>query len=93
MGRRLASAAALALMAVVTLFSLTWGFRYDWPDFVHDRYGLPLTWGVHTLVTIQGPADTWRVDVTALFLDLALWLGIMITSQIALQTILDRRGA
>lgn len=91
MDKRLASTAVLALMAVVTLFSLTWGFRYDWPDFVHDKYGLPLTWGVHTLVTIQGPADTWMVNVTALFLDLALWLGIMVTSQIALRTILDRQ--
>jgi Na+-transporting NADH:ubiquinone oxidoreductase subunit NqrE len=92
MDRRLVSAAALAFMAIVTLFTLTWGFRYDWPDFVHDRYGLPLTWGVHTLVTIQGPADTWIVDVTALFLDLVLWLGIMAASQILLQTILERRG-
>jgi hypothetical protein len=26
--------------------------RYDWPDFVHIDYGLPLKWATHTLVTI-----------------------------------------
>jgi hypothetical protein len=37
--------------------------RYDWPDFAHIDYGLPLKWATHTLVTIAGPANTWTVDI------------------------------
>ena len=63
--------------SALTIIALTWGNRLDWPDNVHIRYGLPLVWGNHTLVTIQGPADIWSVDLTALLLDLIIWLGAM----------------
>jgi hypothetical protein len=93
MDRRLAPISALVITAIITVLALTWGFRYDWPDYVHDSYGVPLTWGIHTLNTIQGPADIWRVDIMALFLDLALWMVIMVISQIILQMSLKKRGA
>lgn len=63
--------------SALTIMALTWGNRLDWPDNVHIRYGLPFVWGNHTLVTIQGPADIWRIDITALLLDLIIWLGAM----------------
>ena len=68
------------VVAVVALIALAWSTRYDWPDNVHVRYGLPLTWGTHTLVTIAGPANIWRVDFVNLILDLVLWLALIVAS-------------
>jgi len=62
---------------VLTILALTWGFFFDWPDYVHVNYGFPLVWAVHTLNTIAGPVDKWKVDLSALVLDLIIWLGIM----------------
>lgn len=70
--------AVRAVLSALTIAALTWGTRYNWPDYVHVRHGLPLTWGVHTLGTIVGPVDTWSVNLTSLLLDLVLWLGLMI---------------
>jgi len=67
-----------AIIAGITIIALTWGTSYNWPDFVHVKHGLPLTWGVHTLSTIVGPVDTWEVNLTALTLDLALWLALIL---------------
>ena len=67
-----------AILAVITIIALTWGTSYNWPDFVHVKHGLPLTWGVHTLSTIVGPVDTWEVNITALTIDLALWLALIL---------------
>ncbi|XES76397.1 MAG: hypothetical protein ACBZ72_09465 [Candidatus Bathyarchaeia archaeon] len=62
-----------ALTAVALLF----GFTYNWPDFVHVDYGLPLTWATNTLSTFAEPANAWSVDISALAVDLVFWLGIM----------------
>jgi len=67
-----------AIIAGITIIAMTWGTSYNWPDFVHVKHGLPLTWGVHTLSTIVGPVDTWEVNLTALTLDLALWLALIL---------------
>lgn len=70
----------LSLMLIwmaFTIFALTWGFRYDWPDAVHVDYGLPLVWATHTLSTIAGPVDMWQVNHTNLQIDLLLWIGTM----------------
>jgi hypothetical protein len=48
------------------------------PDNVFRQCGLPLRWGVHQLSTIAGPVDYWRVDLTYLVLDLAIWLLIIL---------------
>jgi len=68
----------LVIWSVLTILAVTWGTRFDWPDYVHIDYGFPLVWTTHTLSTITGPADTWKVDITALIIDLAFWLGIML---------------
>jgi len=62
---------------VLTILAVTWGTRFDWPDYVHIDYGFPLVWGTQTLSTIVGPVNLWNVDVTALMMDLAFWLAIM----------------
>ena len=57
---------------------MTWGTRFDWPDYVHVDYGFPLVWGTQTLSTIVGPVNLWNVDVNGLLMDLSFWLGIMV---------------
>lgn len=66
------------LWAFIMILAITWGAEYIWPDYVHVDYGYPFVWGVHTLNTIQGPVDTWRIDIGALYIDLAIWLAAMI---------------
>jgi len=66
------------LWSAGTILVLTWGSRFDWPDFVHVRYGLPIVWATHTLSTITGPADIWHVNVLALLIDLPFWLMLMV---------------
>ena len=73
-----------AIIAVITIIAVTWGTRYNWPDYVHVKHGLPLTWGIHTLTTIAGPADTWELNLVALTLDLALWLALILLTSIYL---------
>lgn len=68
----------LVVWAVLTVLAVTWGTRFDWPDYVHVDYGVPMVWATQTLSTIVGPVDLWNVDVAALMTDLALWLGIMV---------------
>jgi hypothetical protein len=67
----------MGIWVVSTILALTWGTTLNWPDFVHVNYGFPLVWTTHTLNTIAGPVDIWKVDILALFLDLLLWLGSM----------------
>lgn len=65
------------LWSTAAILAITWGSEFIWPDYVHVRYGFPLTWGIHTLNTIHGPVDIWKVDASALFIDLVFWFGIM----------------
>jgi hypothetical protein len=64
---------------------LLWGFYYDWPDFVHVDYGMPLTWATNTLSTFAGPANLWNVNISNLLLDLIFWLSIMIAAVAVMQ--------
>ena len=68
-------------LSAVAFLALTWGFHYNWPDYVHVDYGLPLTWAINTLSTIIGPpAAPWFVDIVALQIDLLFWLALIIGS-------------
>jgi len=67
-------------LGVLTVAALCYGWTTSFPDNVNLSYGLPLTWGVHQLETIAGPVDTWRVDPTALLMDLALWVALLIVA-------------
>jgi hypothetical protein len=64
---------------IVTCAALLLGFTYNWPDFVHVDYGLPLTWATNTQSKIAGPVDQWAVNTSNLLIDLIFWLGIMTT--------------
>jgi hypothetical protein len=86
---RFKAMAALGLISAVAVAAICWGFEYDWPDNVHVDYGLPLAWGVHSLNTIAGPVDRWRVDVAALAL--VVWLGLILCAS-ALLELTVRRG-
>lgn len=57
------------------VFAVTYGQLHQWPDFVHFRYGFPLTYAVHTVNTIAGPSDFWVVDMSLLAADLVIWLS------------------
>ncbi|GBC70910.1 hypothetical protein HRbin02_00683 [Candidatus Calditenuaceae archaeon HR02] len=76
--------AVLVIWSFSSILSMTWGFRRDWPDLVHDAYGLPFTWAIHTLSTFTGPADFWSVDLTALMIDLAIWQAGLAVALLAL---------
>ncbi len=67
----------MLIWSALTIVALLVGFTYNWPDFVHVDYGLPLTWATNTLSTFAGPANAWSVDISALAVDLVFWLGIM----------------
>lgn len=73
--RAMWSRVALGVLLVV---ALTYGWTTSYPDNVNVSFGLPLRWGTHQLITIAGPVDMWRVDVTALFLDVVVWVGLII---------------
>ncbi len=77
----------------MAFIGMTWGFRYDWPDYVHVDYGLPLKWGTLTLSTIIGPpARPWEVDLVGLQIDLVFWLGLIAASTV-LGAVLDSKRA
>jgi len=72
----------LVVWILVTCFALLFGLTYNWPDYLHIDYGLPLTWGTNTLSTFAGPVDNWSVNISNLLIDTVFWLGIM-TSVVA----------
>ncbi len=64
--------------AAVAVAGMTFGTTYNWPDFVHVNYGIPLTFATHTLDTIAGPADQWSLDLGSLAINMAFWLAGMV---------------
>jgi hypothetical protein len=75
MGKVLSVLFLVAVWSAVTVFAVLWGSQYNWPDYVHTDYGLPLTWATHTTSTFVGPVNLWSVDLAALAVDLTVWLG------------------
>jgi hypothetical protein len=75
----------MVVWVVLTIAGLLWGVYYDWPDFVHVDYGMPLTWATNTLSTFAGPANLWNVNISNLLLDLIFWLSIMIAAVAVMQ--------
>lgn len=72
------------LVSVIAIIATTWGFDYNWPDFVHTNYGFPFIWGTHTLITFAGPVDKWNIDVSMLALDLTVWLGAVVATVVVI---------
>ena len=63
---------------IITATVLLWGITYNWPDFVHVDYGLPLVWATNVQSTIAGPVNQWSVNIANLFIDLVFWIAIMV---------------
>jgi len=64
--------------AVIAVVGMTYGTTYNWPDYVHVNYGIPLVFATHTLDTIAGPVDKWSLDLGSLAANLAFWLAGMV---------------
>lgn len=77
--RRTVYQAAVALFA---LAALIYGRPVSFPDNVHTLHGLPLTWGVHQLVTIVGPLDTWRINLVNFALNLIFWFSLVLLTPV-----------
>jgi hypothetical protein len=68
----------IAALSIITVIAITWGNQINWPDNVHVDYGFPFVWATQTLSTIVGAVNIWTVDITAVAMNLAFWLGITI---------------
>jgi hypothetical protein len=71
-----------AVLSILAIIAMSFGRLISMPDNVARLYGLPLNWGAHQLVTIAGPVDMWRVNITNLVLDLVFWMIILLISGI-----------
>ena len=67
----------MVIWITVATSALLWGFTYNWPDFVHVDYGIPLNWATNTLSTIAGSVNLWSVNITNLLVDIMFWFIIM----------------
>ena len=74
----------VAVLSLITILATTYGNQVDWPDNVHIDYGFPFVWATQTLSTIVGAVNIWAVDITALTMNLALWLGLLVIGSIVL---------
>jgi len=79
------STLSMIVLGVLVVAALTYGWTTSYPDNVYASYGLPLRWGTHQLITIAGPVDVWRVDVTSLFIDLVVWLALMVVTPVFIE--------
>jgi len=62
------------LLTTAMIFAwLLMGFHYDWPDYVHTDYGVPLLWAIQVESAITGPVDIWWVNAANLIADVAIW--------------------
>lgn len=82
---------AQLLTTAMILAGLLIGFHYDWPDYVHTDYGVPLLWATHTESAITGPVDIWRVNVPNLIADVVIW-AILSLALVAFIGILRRKS-
>ena len=82
---------AQLLTTTMVLAGLLVALHYDWSDYVHTNYGVPLFWATHTESTITGPADIWSVNVTNMIVDVAIWAVLSIVLVAAIDALKRRR--
>ena len=58
---------------VLTLASALYAAEFNWPDYYHIEYGLPLAWLIRTLSTIAGPTDTLAFQPPQFIIDWIFW--------------------
>lgn len=85
MDKRLLSRASLIAMSVLLVLAMSYPLKKNWPDYVHVKYGFPLTWGIHTISTIQGAVDIWEVNISSLVINLLIWMGLTVLFQVIIQ--------
>jgi len=83
---------AQLITTAMVLAGLLIAFHYDWPDYVHTDYGIPLLWATHTESAITGPVDIWRVNTTNLVANIAIWT-ILSLALVTLISVLSRKRA
>jgi hypothetical protein len=69
------------VVIVVALLAMVWGSTYSVPDLVRVSYGLPLNWGVNTVVTIAGSVDNWSINIMFLAVDFVFWFAVLLVVQ------------
>ena len=57
----------------LTLASVLYAKEFDWPDYYHIEYGLPVAWAIRTLSTIIGPTDSFTFQPVQFTLDFIFW--------------------
>jgi hypothetical protein len=67
------TAHALIVGFLLTLVSAVCSQEFNWPDYYHIEYGLPVAWLVRTLSTIAGPTDKITFQSVQFILDFAFW--------------------
>ena len=73
-----------SIWAIASVVAMTYGTLFNWPDFVHTDFGVPLTFATHTSDTIAGPVDKWDVNIGALTADLLFWtIGMVLVTLVA----------
>jgi hypothetical protein len=65
-------------VALIMIIAMGFGRSVNFPDNVHQLYGVPLVWSTHQLITIAGPVDTWAVNVTNMAVDLVIWVVLIL---------------
>jgi hypothetical protein len=83
--------ALIAAFCIIAILAVTWSNQIDWPDNVHVDYGFPFVWATQTLSTIAGAVNIWTVDITALTMNLVLWLGIMVICSAVLMLLIKEK--
>lgn len=73
-------------LIIVALLAMVWGSAYSVPDLVRVSYGLPLNWGINTLITIAGPVDNWSINLAFLAVDIVFWFIVLLIIQYLLQS-------
>lgn len=66
------------IISILAIIGISYGRLVSFPDAESRIYGLPFNWGTHQLVTIAGPVDVWRVNLSYLVLDLVIWFLILL---------------
>jgi hypothetical protein len=67
-------------VSIIMIATMLFGRSVSYPDNIHNLHGLPLAWGSHQLVTIQGPVDYWHVNLVNLGIDLVFWISIVLVA-------------
>jgi hypothetical protein len=71
-------------ISIISIIGIAYGRLVSVPDAVSRLYGFPYNWCIHQRVTIAGPVDVWRVNITYLVFDLVFWMIIMLIFPIIL---------